>query len=357
MTANEFTTWLKQLSSPHTNWPKINPRLLDDDPEIVQAFFSSLQSSIEAWMKSEHRSDVPKMLNETLSLNSSFSTPYSNRAAQNLIGSIIKNGNSLGLWNLPVPQLAVLTFRQKSPFQPSALTNYADFQDVFHQHIENIKSNKHQNLGSDAGIGCALFSSAYSGGLIRVDLLLGLIDNIKNYKHTNRDAWIDFYDNQSVYFRWHPDPISELLLSKYLLNQIHLQDTKLTKETLLNYVNAYLTTFAPDHKLTTLSLLFDAVKIHFHLNLPEAVAYYLINPLHSTPLPTNAWLRYRGLAAEQCHDQPAKEYVTNIHEIQQYTPKSIDLIVKDQNKLLISFRKYAFTPSDPSGKRIAKHFL
>jgi site-specific recombinase XerD len=355
MTPNDFTAWFKQISSLTINWPKNNKRLLDDDPAIVNAFFASLKLAIEEWMTSKQRIDLPKLINKTLDLSLDFSTPYGNKSARNLIVMIIEKGNHIGLWNLTVPELSILSNRQRSPFQPSELTNYADFQDIFYQHLQNIKTNKHKNLELEAGIGCALFSCAYFGGLIRVDLWQGLIEHMKNYKHTKRDAWIDFYDNQAVYFRWHPDPISEMLLSEYLLNNSAFQDKKNIKEELLEYMNVYLSTFAPENNLTSLNFFFRAVQIHFHLNLPEAVAYYLTKPFHSTPLPTNAWLRYRGLAVEKSVNEPAKECVTDIHKIEPYRLKSIDVLAKDQNKIFNLFRKYVFNPTASSGKKDSRN--
>lgn len=351
MTPNEFYKWMAEFGNRDANWPKLKPMLLDEKKDIIQEFLSKLKESIEQWPTHQNKADMPELINQTLKLNESFTTPYTVKAARNFIISIIQRGNYAGFWNLPVPQLAVLNFRQKNPFQNSSLQNYALFQPVFERFLHDLKTEKISLFNEAQKIGFTLFSSCYLGGLIRTDLLIGLIDNINGYQHCIHDSWFDFKENDQIYFRWHPDPISEKLIISNILSSNYFSDRKQTKELILKAINAYLRTLSENFTLASLYPLFRAIETHYHLNLPEVVTHYLMNPQRSTPLPEDSWRRYRDLATEPLSSVESNETITTTFPVEAYSSPTVDLISQDQNKAYRNFYTKVFSVSSEQGKK------
>lgn len=355
MTVSGFYRWLNTLDKSTLAWPQLKPRLLENN-SMLEHFLGELANEIYEWITSSDKEHLPEKINHTLGLVERFQTPYTVKAARNFIISIIQRGNRSGLWNLPVPQLSVLTFRQQNPFQANALSNYGYYQPLFQKFLENIPSqSKYHDLSSDEKIGQALFSAAYLGGLVRKDLLEALVVNAQRYQYSKNYAWIDFIDNESIYFRWHPDPISEYLFSKSILtleNQIEVLEAPAVVS---RCINAYIRTLSTNFNYTFSNLL-EAAKIHYHVNLPSVVAYHLQNPKRSTPLPENAWRRYRnaGVINKEESSRQEGEVHSDYYEAVSYPiSKPVDLLASNQRSLLNKFRKNAFKQEQP-GKKISQ---
>lgn len=351
MPETEFFSWLKNTLG-ETNWPNLNSKLFSE-PEALKSFLHELKTCIEKWLTATEKNELPLLINDSLRLNGKFSTPYTVKASRNFIVSLIQRGNQSGVWNLPVPQLAILNFRQQNPFQDGSIQNYSAFHPVFERFLEDIKSNRINQFSTEQQLGMSIFCFVYFGGLLRMDLLTGLLQNVQCYQHDIQYGWIDFIEDDQVYFRWHPDPLSELYVTQYLLPFLKKHDIAKDnlKPTILSWINDYLSTMSENLRLDSLRSLFKAVEIHYHLNFPEAVTFHLQNPFRSTPLPVNAWRRYRDLPVKPIESENADETVIDAGGVKSYPIQSIDLIAKDQNKILTAFRKEVFTPSDAMGKK------
>lgn len=351
MPETEFLSWLESTLG-KASWPKLNQKLLNE-PEVLASFLDELKSFIEKWLTASEKNELPRLINDSLKLNGKFSSPYTVKASRNFIVSLIQRGNQSGIWNLPVPQLAILNFRQQNPFQDGAIQNYSAFHPVFERFLEDIKSNQINQFSTEQQLGMSIFCFVYLGGLLRMDLLTGLLQNAQYFQHDIQYGWIDFIEDDQIYFRWHPEPLSELYVTQYLLPFLKKHDIAKDnlKLAILRWLNDYLSTMSEDLRLDSLRSLFKAVEIHYHLNFPEAVAFHLQNPFRSTPLPVNAWRRYRDLPVKPSESENSDETIIDTGDVKSYPIQRVDLIAKDQNKILTAFRKEVFTPSDAKGKK------
>lgn len=356
MTVAAFYQWLNRLDYYEIPWPQIKPKLLDDTP-LLECFLLSLTDEIQNWIVDSNKEHLPERINQTLKLVELFQTPYTVKAARNFIISLIQRGNRSGVWNLPVPQLSVLTFRQQNPFQTTSMHNYGYYQPLFQAFLHCIPSiHEADTLTREQKIGQALFSALYLGGLARKDLLEALLINAPNYQYCKQYAWVDFIEKEVVYFRWQPDPLSEFLFSKSILGcDLNFNQQDIPK-LVTHCIRAYIKTLSMSFDFKGIASLLEAVQIHYHVNMPSAVAYHLINPMRLTPLPKHVWRRYRNIGSLNEDEGRTKEgeVHSDYYEVLPYrTSEPVDLLVSDQRALLNTFRKDAFQHS-LSGKKISQ---
>lgn len=355
MNAQDFFQWLSREAQKEIELPNINKRITKADIKAQSEFFSGLKQHASIWMDIGQFNDHKEAITKALALTSIFNTAYENKAARNFIVKLIEKGNQKGIWNLPVPQLAILNFRQPNPFVPSALNNYAHFRPLFEYFIKDVATGNHQHLEPMQQLGMTFVSCAYLGGLSRESLLISLIINVSNYQYDENYTWIDFKDQENVNFRWHPDPVSELLISRYILEKNLTTQDHENKKLVIDAVNSYLSLADRHIRLNSLSQLLDACQTHFQLSMPQVVSYYLDNPYRSTPLPPIAWQRYRNVRTLSASDDTVKldgsNTVNNIYEMTDQPAKVVDVMVHDQNKLISEFRKTVFAPSSKLNKK------
>lgn len=355
MNAQGFFQWLSREAQKEIELPNINKRITGSDIKTQSEFFTGLKQHASIWMDISQFNDHKEAISKAMALTSIFNTAYENKAARNFIIKLIEKGNQKGIWNLPVPQLAILNFRQPNPFAPSALSNYTQFIPLFKYFVKDVSKSNHLHLEPMQQLGMTFISCAYLGGLNRESLLTSLITQVSNYQYDENYAWIDFKDHENVIFRWHPDPVSELLISRYLLKKELTNKDQENKKIMIDAVNAYLSIADRHIRLNSLSQLLDACQTHFQLSMPQVVSHYLSNPYRSSPLPPIAWQRYRNVRTLSITEETVKldvpNRVNNVYEIAARPAKSIDVMTHDQNRLITEFRKTVFARSSKLNKK------
>lgn len=355
MNAQGFFQWLSREAQKEIELPNINKRITGSDIKTQSEFFTGLKQHASIWMDISQFNDHKEAISKAMALTSIFNTAYENKAARNFIIKLIEKGNQKGIWNLPVPQLAILNFRQPNPFAPSALSNYTQFIPLFKYFVKDVSKSNHLHLEPMQQLGMTFISCAYLGGLNRESLLTSLITQVSNYQYDENYAWIDFKDHENVIFRWHPDPVSELLISRYLLKKELTNKDQENKKIMIDAVNAYLSIADRHIRLNSLSQLLDACQTHFQLCMPQVVSHYLSNPYRSSPLPPIAWQRYRNVrtlsVAEEIVKLDVPNRVNNVYEIADLPAKTIDVMTHDQNRLITEFRKTVFARSSKLNKK------
>jgi hypothetical protein len=355
MNAQDFYGWLSHASQTEIKLPKINNKLNQADIKAQAEFFNGLKQHASSWIDINKVGSHKETITKALALTSIFNTSYENKAARNFIVKLIEKGNQKGIWNLPVPPLTILNFRQPNPFVPSALSNYAQFRPLFEYLVNDVSKNNHHHLEPMQQMGMTFISCAYLGGLNRESLLSSLITQVSNYQYDENYAWVDFIDQENVIFRWHPDPVSELLITRYLLEKEWIIDGQENKKIVLHAVNAYLSLADRHIHLNTLSQLLEACQTHFQLCMPQVVRHYLSNPYRSTPLPPVAWQRYRNVkslsVSDEAYESNDAKTVNKIYEMADQPAKAVDVMIHDQNKLITMFRKTVFARSSTLNKK------
>ncbi len=216
----------------------------------------------------------------------------------------LSEGKKQGIWQLKIPPLPAVIRKEINRITPllgPIIDESRGFSEVFTSNLKNIPTNKQQRIGQ------ILISASLFGGLNDPFWLEPFCASLKSNIFLYKDIlWVDLWSdkhryhepenrfllqtNAKIYRRWVADPLTQLLLYRWLKD--HSNDTYRASKA-WDYINDYLDCLdlPKSQRPKTKSDFFKLCQAYSSYSFPPFLAAYAEGKLISSSLPDEIWLR------------------------------------------------------------------